>query len=314
MVPGLGQAFVDEVCRASGLPPSKFKEAIDHPPGDRENHPDLLVECSDYKLLFEHKLDSPVGERQLQRYLELAKARGWKLALLAGSRIEIDDDVRTAPTFVRPKDSGHPPHFLWQELHPVLTAVDHHLAREFSEFLECIGLGRFNWAGLGNPFVDQGAANALLELYESIRPVVDGPGVQCRRSANSLIYQVRTPFPPVHLINLGPRQSVALDNPTLCGPVMDLWVWLRRSDPNQRVLPNRDQSTDQAPLPIVVKDHNDPANLPYDRRVFCERSYYVPLEYILQDSLKGSEQRLVTFVRAAVRHLREDVAAHRDGA
>ncbi len=29
--------------------------------------------------------------------------------------------------------------------------------REFSEFLEHIGLGRVSWAGLGNLFIDQGA-------------------------------------------------------------------------------------------------------------------------------------------------------------
>lgn len=315
VVPGLGQAFVDEVCRLSGLVPSKFVEAIDHPPGNQENRPDLLIRCADYNLLFEHKLDSPVGERQLQRYLELAKERDWKLALLAGNRIAIDEGVLAAPTFVRPQGIERPQHFLWQDLHPILTSVDHHLAREFGELLECIGLGRFSWAGLGNPFVDQGAGNALLDLYESIRPVVDGPGVQCRRSANSLIYQVRTPFHPVHLINIGPRQSVALDHPTLRGPVMDLWVWVRRhGDPQRRVLPMADGSLDHASAPIVVHDHHDPVTLSYDKEVCCERSYYVPLEYILQESHERSEEHLVTFVRSAVGHLRRDVAALRDGA
>ena len=37
VVPGLGQAFVDEVCRLSGLPSSRFIGAIDHPVGDRTN-------------------------------------------------------------------------------------------------------------------------------------------------------------------------------------------------------------------------------------------------------------------------------------
>ena len=41
VVPGLGQAFVDAVCQSSGLTPSKFLGSVDHPPGDRENRPDL---------------------------------------------------------------------------------------------------------------------------------------------------------------------------------------------------------------------------------------------------------------------------------
>src|SRR4051812_6931868 len=79
VVPGLGQAFVSEVCRSSGLAPSTFVGAIDHPGGDRENRPDLLVQCSDYNLVFEHKLDSPLGLRQLHRYIDLAASKGWKL-------------------------------------------------------------------------------------------------------------------------------------------------------------------------------------------------------------------------------------------
>src|SRR5688572_6442683 len=83
VVPDLGQTFMDEIARRAGLNPSKFLGAIDHPFGDATNRPDLLIRCSDYDVLFEHKLDSPVGPRQLQRYLELAAAKGWKLALLA---------------------------------------------------------------------------------------------------------------------------------------------------------------------------------------------------------------------------------------
>ena len=73
VVPGLGQHFVDSICRSSGLAASSFIGAIDHPSGDSANHPDLLIQCRDWKLLFEHKVDSPLGDRQLERYLELAK-------------------------------------------------------------------------------------------------------------------------------------------------------------------------------------------------------------------------------------------------
>ncbi|MBP7778314.1 MAG: PD-(D/E)XK nuclease family protein [Acidobacteria bacterium] len=81
VVPGLGQSFVDAVCRASGLAVSEFLGAIDHPYGDSDNRPDLLIQCREWSLLFEHKYLSPVGPGQLHRYVELAQSRGWKLAL-----------------------------------------------------------------------------------------------------------------------------------------------------------------------------------------------------------------------------------------
>jgi hypothetical protein len=237
--------------------------------------------------------------------LELAEARNWKFALMAVNRIDVDEEVRRSPAFVSPTEAGRPS----QDLQPTLAAVDHHLAREFAEFLEVLGLGKFTWAGLGNPFIDDAAARALLDLYDSLRTTFKEPGVQCRKSANSLIYQIRTPFSPVHLVNVGPLQSVAQDNPTLRGPVMGVWVWIRRRGASQhRVLSMKASDIRQGPLLIVAKNHEDTTGLPYDRAVHNERSYYVPLDHILQASLKESEQRLVQFVQTAVAHLREEIS------
>ena len=62
VVPGLGQAFIDHVAKRSGsLEPTRFVGAIDHPIGDASNHPDLRIQCEDYDILFEHKLDSPLA-------------------------------------------------------------------------------------------------------------------------------------------------------------------------------------------------------------------------------------------------------------
>jgi hypothetical protein len=308
VVPGLGQSFVDEVCRSSGLAVSEFMGAIDHPYGNSDNRPDLLLQCRDWSLLFEHKYLSPVGRGQLDRYVALAQSRGWKLALMAAERIEVGDDVVKSPTFVKPSDPGRPNHFFWQDLHPLLANVDHHLASEFSEFLELNGLGRFSWAGIGNPFVDDGAAKSLVGLYDSLGDRFRRPGVQCRKSASSLIYQIRTPFPPVHLINVGPLQSVAQSVPSLRGAVMGVWVWVRRRSSGQRVLSTADTALQFGTSTISVKNYEHTSGLPYDRAVHSERSYYVPLDEILQDSISVSRQRLSQFVESAVDHLRQEVS------
>jgi hypothetical protein len=146
VVPDLGQAFVDHIAERAGMPSSRFLGAIDHPIGDRSNHPDLLLRCSEYDLLFEHKLDSPLGPEQLERYVALAMQKGWKMALLAARRLEVADGVCQSPAFVCPRGVGVPPHFLWQDVHEVLARSEAHLAHEFREYLEALGLGRFDWA------------------------------------------------------------------------------------------------------------------------------------------------------------------------
>ncbi|MGE3276482.1 MAG: hypothetical protein AB7O67_15320 [Vicinamibacterales bacterium] len=309
VVPGLGQAFADAISETAGLQPSPFLGAIDHPYGDSQNRPDLLIQCRDWSVLFEHKLDSPVGPRQLQRYGALAASRGWKFALLSAWRLELPDEVLRSPSYVSPSATGGPPHFMWQDLPPLLGAVDHHLAREFAEFLEWAGLGKFSWAGLGDPFIDTAAARALLDLYDSIGKSFRRPGVQCRKSASSLIYQIRTPFAPVHLINVGPLQSVAQESPTVRGPVMGVWVWISRPGAgDRRVLSVEDAEIKLGPTSVTVKNHLDGRRLPYAKPVYNERSYYVPLDYVLQASTRSSAQRLAQFVEAVAGHLKEEVA------
>lgn len=309
VVPGLGQAFADEICRLSGLPPTKFLGAIDHPSGDGRNHPDLLIQGEPYSILFEHKIDAPLGSQQLQRYLQIADRNRWKLALLAGSRISLAPEVAGAASFVAPSSrSGRPEHFLWQDLFPVLRTSDHHLAREFGDLLEALGLGKFSWAGIGNPFTDRDAEAALRRMYDVIPDVFRGTTAKCSCTSNSLVYRIQTPFHPIHLINLGPMRSVAEFTSAVRGPVMAVWVWVRRStDSGRRVLPTESAplEVDSEPVLIVNQDGN---HLRDDRRVFAERWYFIPLDQILRPTLAESEERLTRFVRAVAQHLDHEVA------
>ena len=125
-------------------------------------------------------MDSPLGPRQLNRYLDLAAKRNWRLALLAARRLELDESVCESDIYLQPQGAGAPPHFLWQDVHGLLAAFNHHLAQEFTEYLEVLGLGHFSWAGVGNPFIDQSAAAELRSLYGALRPLFASPGVSCR--------------------------------------------------------------------------------------------------------------------------------------
>ena len=303
-VPGVGQAFVDHVSSRSGLAPSTFLGSVDHPMGDRVNRPDFLIRCQDYDVLFEHKLDSPLGRGQLERYLTLCQTRGQKLALVAASSLPLEASVCGSPWFVRPREAGAPTNFLWQDVHHIVRGFPDRIARDFAEFLDAWGLAHFDWAGLGNPFMSDEAARALRSLYDALAPLCRAPGVSCLTTPNSLIYQIRRPFPPVHLINVGPLVSVAEWDRRVWGHVMAVWVWVRRaSGGHQRTLPRAYGYIRGSSPRIVVNDRASAAPVPYDREVFQERQYYVPLHEVLVQSRELSQDRLMSFVRTAVDHL-----------
>jgi hypothetical protein len=149
------------------------------------------------------------------------------------------------------------------------------------------------------------AARALRLLCDALTPMFRAPGVSCVKTANSLIYQIRRPFPPVHLINVGPLVSVAEWDRRVWGRVMALWVWARRpGGGDQRVLPQAYGYIRGSSPRIVVDDRASVVPVPYDREVFQERQYYVPLAEVLVLSRERSQDRLVSFVRTAVDHLR----------
>jgi hypothetical protein len=103
------------------------------------------------------------------------------------------------------------------------------MAPDFAEFLEPWGLAHFDWPGVGNCFTSADAARALRLLHDALAPRFRAPVVRCVKTANSLIYQIRRPFPPVHLINMGPLMSVAEWAPRVWGWVMALWGWARHT-------------------------------------------------------------------------------------
>ena len=273
--------------------------------GDRANRPDFLIRCQDYDVLFEHKLDSTLGRHQLERYLALCQTRGQQLALVTARSLPLEASVCASPWFVRPRAPGAPAHFLWQDVHDIVRGFPDRVARDFAKYLEALGLTHFDWAGLGDPFTSDEAAQEVRSLYDGLSPMFRAPGVSCLKTANSLIYQIRRPFPPVHLINVGPLVSVAEWDRRVWGRVMALWVWAPRpGGGHQRVLPQAHGYIRGSSPRIFVDDQASAAPVLYDREVFQERQYYVPLTEVLVRSRELSQDRLVSFVRTAIDHLR----------
>jgi hypothetical protein len=306
--PEVGQAFVDRLVQTTDLPPAKYLGALDHPVGDAENRPDLLLQTDSWQVLFEHKVDSPLGLRQLERYLDFARSRGWRLALMARRPLQIPESVAASSIFVSPSDASSARHFLWPDLGPLLKSVGHPLALEFVDFLEERGLGTFSWAGLGNPFYNPEAAEMLRLLYGATKPVFAHPGVRFMKKATSLVYEVRRPHPKVHLINIGPLESVAQSLPRLRGPVMGLWVWVQRGAGREsiRCLPPAGAVVSDA-ITIVASDTETAGPTHQTDRLVCERSYYAPLEDILVASPEQCNERIRHFAQVCHNHLLLDL-------
>lgn len=107
-----------------------------------------------------------------------------------------------------------------------------------------------------------------------------------------------------HLLNLSPIASVAEWDSRLWGPVMALSVWVRRErSPQSRMLPSVYGFIKGSAPRVFVTDTVPVPSPAYDRRLFLEREYYVPLDDVLHRSKALSKERLSVFVQTAVEPL-----------
>jgi hypothetical protein len=303
VTPGVGQLFIDQIAALAGIAPSQFLGVIDHPTGDQENHPDVLLRCADYSVLFEHKAGSPLGANQLERYLNLARSRGWRLALVTGDPVTIPQDVLDATDYLRPTGAAH---FLWQDIHELLASSQDHIVQEFRDYLQAIGLHRFSWAGLGDPFLSSAAADALRDLYKDLRALF-APPASCRLRPRTLTFEIRRPFDPIHLINISPVRSVAQFDSRLWGAVMAVTVWVRQRE-GRRVLSEDVGHFASSVGDVRFTSYSSLKPLAYDRAVVPEREYYMPLDAVLTDSASTAATNLKAFVTASVTHLYGELA------
>ena len=131
--------MVDVSCQRAGLAPATFQMAVDHPDGDAENKPDFMLSCNEFDLLCEHKLDSDLGDRQLERYLGLPKSRETHLVLISNRSHFISDEVLRSDSYLRPRDSSIP-FFYWEDFYPVITGRSERLAQDFGMYMRDLGM------------------------------------------------------------------------------------------------------------------------------------------------------------------------------
>ena len=189
----VGQGMVDVICQRSGLAHATFVRAVDHPDGDAESKPDFMLTCKEFDILCEHKLESDLGIRQLERYLELPKSRPTYLVLITNRKHEIAEDVIRSASYLRPKDSPVP-FFYWEEFHPIIARHSDLLAQDFVTYMRELGMAPCplpaDWVRI---FQSRDVAERFYETTKDMRSYFEKMGAQCKADPSRLGVQVKRP-------------------------------------------------------------------------------------------------------------------------
>lgn len=199
-IPAIGQDIADLIADHSGIPRSKFLRSHDHPPGDMASRPDFMLECSDYNLLCEHKLESGLGVRQLERYLELPAVKTTYLVLITNASQSISSEVLANQNYLRPL-SSLTAYFTWDAIYPIISRQIDRLAREFVEYMRDLEMAPPDLpSGWEHLFVDSNVANAFFDLTREARAFFQVNGGRCKADPSRLGFQASYPAPWMHLV------------------------------------------------------------------------------------------------------------------
>jgi hypothetical protein len=200
-IPSIGQGMVDVICKKSGLAPATFVKAVDHPAGDAESKPDFMLSCEEFDILCEHKLDSDLGDCQLERYIKLQKNRPTYLVLISNRIHTISEDVLHSDNYLRPH-SALTPFFYWEDFYPIVASHDERLAQDFMKYMRDLGIVSSplseDWNQL---FLRPEVAEKFYEATMDMRKYFSQQlGSQCQADPSRLGIQVKYPATWLHLL------------------------------------------------------------------------------------------------------------------
>lgn len=320
--PEIGQVVVDLMAARAGVPASRFVVAENHPSYTAEDRPDFRLRCADYVVLCEHKLDAPLGPRQLERYCALEAEAGRVgrayVALVAARPTPVPDAVLAMPHYLRP--AGPVPHFRWEDFYPAVRAAavaagrGGRLAADFADHMARRGLEPWAWVGWGDLFVeDSPASEQFRRLW---RPLVarmrQTTGAYLVPDPIGLGLQWRTPRlargPTVSLVHVRPVRSLAPPDPRVPGRALSLRVW----QPAGVVAAGQTLPAVNSPVaPAVAGRHGPifarprpggPANGGVPGAVFV-REYLTGLDGVLAADAEETGARLDAVVMTCMGHL-----------
>lgn len=215
---------------SSNQPSARFLGADNHPAGTDESRPDFRLRCDTLDIICEHKLGSPLGPRQLERYLALPYADPFCVALITAVPCVVSAEVLSADRYLRPRQSQLM-HFRWQDLYPLVAARPERLARDFAAYMRDLDLHPWQQAGWNDLFTSSTTATAWSEQWSDVRAFFGQQGIRTRRDEDHLGLQVMYPRSWLHLLYFDVNRTITPSEPRIDGPYVRAQVYVRADDP-----------------------------------------------------------------------------------
>lgn len=309
--PDVGQAYLDRICKLTNHKSTQFIGAVDHPDDyGKVNKPDFLIRGKAFDILFEHKIDSDLGNEQLQRYLSLAKPKNQKLCFISNYLTEIPPAVTQSPNYLRGPDREH---LVWSDFYEFFGGFQHELVREFYEWISDLGMNPSVWKGHGDPFADKIASEEFKSCVRDLKKLIDDKmgkldGRMVKKGPVNPCFEIRKALPQVHLVYVGLHKSgdYELDNHDLDhnihGDQMEFCVIMKT--PN---LLRNGSGYLSSPIGDFAYFPLNHEMMTWNKNLFFARAYLFPVSNLLDADIEKTKSNLEIATIKVLDHLKKEV-------
>jgi regulator of RNase E activity RraB len=306
-IPELGQALVDFLLDSSGHGSDRFIEGVDHPALSLADRPDFMLVCEGCNILLEHKLESTLGDTQLERYLELAhkQEKPTFLALISNRRLPVVEAVRLDPTYLKPTDSVLP-HFVWSEVHSLVQKRKESIAAEFLQYMDSLWMRPWKLERWGTLFEDQDSNCVFIEQLERVGEYFRQMGATFRINARGLGLEIRKPLPWLHLLYLYAERNSKPPTDGIASPHLTANFWIDEKHSELAAFKDIFAKVDLGGIPAIAFVGAAPRWKP---NIHHACSYTAALENVLDNDQLITHQKLIAFTLGSFDHAKSLVAS-----
>ncbi|MFN7760095.1 MAG: hypothetical protein ACK5RE_05380 [Pseudanabaena sp.] len=311
----LGQDFVDFLTQRSGKPSSTFVKAVSYPFFMSDIQPDIILECQDFDILCDHRLESELNKLSLDSLFALAKAQTKQtyIAVISNSYCLIEPEILASNSakqhYLKPHDevNSSMPYFCWQDVYALVAQRHDRLAHEFSEYMHFMDMQPWQHSQWGELFINPDVAKTFSQQWAKTINYFREMKVEAKPSGYSAL-EVIYPLPWLQLLYIYAARSVSHSDLHSVSPYLVATIWIKGDAKTQ--IQAFHGISDRFTLPdnnhIMVEIRASLADglwmIKTGSRPKLAATYYTSLDRLVASDSKQMQQNLLAFTNAVFTH------------
>ncbi len=311
----LGQEFVDFLMQRSGKHSSNFLNAVSYPSISDEIQPDLVLECQDFDIICDHRLESELSKHSLDAYFILAKfqKKPTYVVLISNSYCLIDPEILASETaqryYLKPRDdlNSSMPYFCWQDVYAIVAQRQERIVHEFTEYMHFMDMQPWQHSTWGQLFLNPDVARNFSDQWSLAIDYLQGLGISSKRSGYSAL-EIVYPLPWLQLLYIHVSRSIQHNDLQAISPYLVATIWIKGDEINQ--IRAFHGIAEQFTLPenddVLVEIRASLADglwmMKTGNRPKLAATYYTSLDRIVSSDREQMQQNLLAFTKAVFNH------------